>query len=225
MNTYQVLIIEDDLRIRKELAVFLEKNGYSCSVVEDFSSLAKNIPLEGNQMVLLDLNLPGIDGFFICKKIREVSTIPIIILTSSDTQIDELTALNLGADSFIAKPYHPQILLAQMASVLRRAYPSQVGDSIVGKSYEILLAKSSLRTLQKEVELTKNELRIFLALHEAKGNIVSRDELMLALWNSDLFVDDNTLTVNVNRLRGKLETIGLSEIIETKRAQGYRLRE
>jgi DNA-binding response OmpR family regulator len=164
------------------------------------------------------------DGYYICRELRKRSDVPIIVVTSRDSEIDELTAMNLGADDFVTKPYNTQILIARISSVLKRAYKESISDRLDCGSFVINLSKSSLEYSGSEVGLTKNELKIMTCLFEHKGAIVSRDELMTRLWDSDMFVDDNTLTVNINRLRKKLEACGLENVIETKRGQGYLLR-
>jgi len=208
-----------------ELSVFLESNGFTCTSPQRFDRLVEELDFSLYHLVILDINLPGVDGFFLCRKIRAVSDVPVIVVTSRDTELDELTAMNLGADDFVTKPYHPQILLARIASVLKRAYRENTADRdrVHCGSFDILLSRSTILYKGTETELTKNELRILCALQEHIGEIVPRDELMTQLWNSDLFVDDNTLTVNVNRLRSKLAEIGLTDVIETRRGLGYLL--
>jgi len=222
----RLLIVEDNPRIRMELSVFLESNGFLCTAPQSFENLAGETDFTSLHLVLLDINLPGIDGFFLCRKIRALSEVPIIVVTSRDTELDELMAMNLGADDFITKPYHPQILLARITSVLKRVYreTSSDRDRVTCGSFDLILSRSVILYKGRETELTKNELRILSALQEHLGKIVSREDLMTQLWNSDLFVDDNTLTVNVNRLRAKLAEIGLSDVIETRRGMGYLLK-
>lgn len=176
------------------------------------------------QLVLLDINLPVYDGYYICRELRKRSDLPIIVVTSRDSEIDELMAMNLGADDFVTKPYNTQILLARISSVLRRAYRESVTDRLDCGSFVINLSKSVLEHKGIETELTKNELKILTCLFEQRGAIVSRDKLMTRLWDSNMFVDDNTLTVNINRVRKKLEESGIGDVIETKRGQGYLLR-
>lgn len=224
-DDYRLLIVEDNPRIRMELSVFLESNGFTCTVPQHFDRLVEEMDFSLFHLVLLDINLPGVDGFYLCRRIRAVSDVPVIVVTSRDTELDELMAMNLGADDFVTKPYHPQILLARIASVLKRAYREKTADRdrVHCGSFDILLSRSTILYKGMETELTKNELRILCALQEHIGEIVPRDELMTQLWNSDLFVDDNTLTVNINRLRSKLAEIGLTDVIETRRGLGYLL--
>ena len=216
-----IYIVEDDAQLRAELIKLLEKYGYSCKSSDDFAHMPEVILQAAPQLVLLDLNLPVYDGFYICRELRKKSAVPVIVVTSRDGDADELMSMNLGADDFIAKPYNPQILLARIAAVLKRAYPEQAPASIAYKGLELDLAKSTARGPLGETELTKNELRILSTLLASRGRIVARDEIMNVLWQSDEFVDDNTLTVNINRLRRKLETIGVTDYLTTKRGQGY----
>lgn len=217
----KIFIIEDDKKIREELSTFLSKNGYICEAPWEFESVIEDIIYKKPELVLLDINLPVFDGYYICREIRKHSEVPIIVVTSRDTELDELMALNLGADDFITKPYNTQILLAHISSVLKRASKETITDRIDCGSFVINLSRSTIEYNGKEFELTKNELKILTLLYENKGVIVSRDELMTYLWNSDMFIDDNTLTVNINRLRKKLDDAGLGQVIETKRSRGY----
>lgn len=216
-----IYIIEDDKKIREELSAFLMKNGYRCHAPCEFEFIIDDALNKKPDLILLDINLPSIDGYYICREIRKKSDVPIIVVTSRDTEIDELMAMNLGADDFIAKPYNTQILLAHISSVLKRTSRDTLSDKIDCGNFQINLSKSSIIYNCAEYELTKNELKILVCLYENRGTIVSRDDLITHLWNSDMFIDDNTLTVNINRLRKKLEDIGLDQVIETKRGRGY----
>lgn len=217
----KILIIEDDKKIREELSTFLSKNGYAPETPDEFEDIIGNALSKDFGLILLDINLPCYDGYYICREIRKKSEVPIIVVTSRDSEIDELMAMNLGADDFITKPYNTQILLAHISSVLKRASKEIVSDIIDCGDFRINLSRSTFEYGDIEYELTKNEMKILSSLYEKKGTIVSRDDLMMSLWNSDMFVDDNTLTVNINRLRSKLESAGLKETIETKRGRGY----
>lgn len=219
--TKKIFIVEDDPIIRRELSVFLSKNGYLCEAPDSFDSIMETICAADPDLVLLDINLPTLEGFYICRELRRLSDLPIIVVTSRDTELDELTALNCGADDFITKPYNTQILLAHISSVLKRASREAPATQMDCGSFTVNLSRSTFMYQDKEYELTKNELKILALLYERRGTIVGRDELMTQLWNSDLFIDDNTLTVNVNRLRSKMEEAGLGQIIETKRGRGY----
>jgi DNA-binding response OmpR family regulator len=170
-------------------------------------------------LVLLDINLPHIDGYHICKEVRKSSDVPIIIVTSRNSEFDELMSMNFGADDFVTKPYNTQILLARINSLLRRT--NQVADTISCKGLQLNLSDSSMTYETTKLELTKNEIKILHLLMINENTIVKRDAIMDALWQSNEFIDDNTLTVNINRLRKKLETVGLKELLKTKRGQGY----
>ncbi|WP_294350207.1 response regulator transcription factor [uncultured Clostridium sp.] len=217
----KIFIIEDDKKIREELAIFLNRYGYTCSYSENF----KNIVIEAlnaeAQLILLDINLPMFDGYYVCREIRKKSNVPIIVVTSRQSEMDELMSMNLGADDFITKPYNTQILLARISSVLKRTYHNNESEILSYKGVNLNLAQSTVCYEDKKVELTKNESRILNLLLKKKEIIVSRNEIMDFLWQSDEFIDDNTLTVNVNRLRKKLESIGVSDMLQTKRGQGY----
>lgn len=218
----KIFIIEDEKKIRDELSIFLKNNGYEVVIEEKFENVVEEIEKSGADLVLLDLNLPGNDGYYICKSLRKVSNIPIIIVTSKNTEIDELMSMNFGADDFVTKPYNTQILLARIESILKRVNRiSKISNIIEYGKVTLDISRGMIKVNDKIVELTKNELKILSFLLERRGTIVSRDELMRYLWDSEMFVDDNTLTVNINRLRKKLEELGVSNYIETRRGQGY----
>ena len=165
--------------------------------------------------------MPYYDGYYICREIRKASNVPIIVVTSRNSEIDELMSMNLGADDFITKPYNTQILLARISSIIRRAYQNVESEVFEFRRLKYNMSTSEMEFDDKKIELTKNESRILATLIRNKEKIVSRNELMKALWQSDEFVDDNTLTVNINRLRKKLEEIGAKDYLQTKRGQGY----
>lgn len=218
----KVLIVEDDEKLRNELEIFLNKNGYEANSIKSFENTIENIIKEKADLILLDINLPNIDGEYILKEIRKVSEIPIIIITSRDNEIDELLSINYGADHYITKPFNIQILLAKIASVLRRTKNAGVSqEKIDCKEFILNISKSILQKEEKEIELTKNEFRILRYLVQNRGKIVSREEIMECLWDSESFIDDNTLTVNITRLRNKMEELDLKDMIETRRGQGY----
>ena len=218
-----ILIVEDDEKLRTELGIFLGNNGYSIKYMDKFDNTISEILNSKCDLILLDINLPGCDGQYICKEIRKTSDIPIIIITSRDTELDELISINYGADDFVAKPFNLQILLASIASILKRV--NKTGNEKINCNEFILnTSKSTIEKENKEVELTKNEFKILYYLVSKRNKIVSRDEIMTYLWEGEMFVDDNTLTVNINRLRKKLQDIDLKDIIETKRGQGYILK-
>lgn len=219
----KIVIVEDDKTLSEELGVFLSNNGYEAESL--FMYTVESILSKSPDMVLLDISLPGTDGLFLCKEIRKKSEVPIVMITSKDTEITELMSMNQGADDFVAKPFHTQILLARIEAILKRVYKEDHQSNQVNLGDFCLdMAKGTIHSDKDEVELTKNELKILICLSEKKNQIVSRENMMSFLWDSEMFVDDNTLTVNVNRLRGKLEQIGASGVIETKRGMGYLLR-
>lgn len=218
----KILIVEDDKKLREELIKYLRNNMYEAEGLNNFSNSIEDILKFNADLVLLDINLPNIDGEYILKELRKVSNVPIIMITSKDTELDELISLNYGADQYVTKPFNLQILLAKIASLLRRSASfSSNQNKIEMQDFILNLSKSSLEKGKKEIELTKNELKILHFLVSKRGQIVSREEIINYLWDSESFIDDNTLTVNMTRLRGKLEEIGLGKNIETKRGQGY----
>lgn len=215
------MVIEDNEKIRSELCEFLGKNGYEASAPDDFHHTLDIIKSSKPDLLLLDLNLPVVDGHYICREVRKDNNLPIIVVTSRDSQMDELISMNLGADDFVTKPYNLQILLARISRVLQRSYEQNTGNTLTIKDIVLDISKTALSYQQKTVDLTKNELRIIHCLFQNKNKIVSRNELMQHMWDCDLFVDDNTLTVNINRLRKKLEYLMLDDLIVTKRGLGY----
>lgn len=220
----KIFIIEDDEKLRNELRDFLCRNGYEAECLEEFGHTKDAIQNSGADLVLLDIGLPVEDGQYICKEVRKESDIPIIMITSKNTDLDELLSMNYGADDFVAKPFNTQILLARIAAILKRVNKgSQAAESISCGSFVLDTARGVVRAQENEVELTKNELKILNYLAVRRGMIVSRDALITYLWDSEMFVDDNTLTVNITRIRNKLERIGVCGVIQTKRGQGYLL--
>ena len=216
----KIIIVEDTEKIRNELKEFLSKYGYDVKVPKDFKNIINYIFEENPDLILLDINLPVFDGYYICREIRSKSDVPIIIVTSRDSEMDELMSMNLGADDFITKPYNTQILLARISSILRRVNSSS-SQLLMHNGLNLNLSSGSISYNNNISELTKNELKILNYLILNKEKIVSRDELMEYLWSSEAYVDDNTLSVNVTRLRKKLEEIGLKNVIETRRVLGY----
>jgi len=217
----KLFIIEDDIVLRTELISLLESYNYSCETSDDFKNIISEAVDSNADLILLDINLPYYDGYHVCREIRKISDVPIMVVTSRNNDMDELMSMNLGADDFITKPYNIQILLARIAAILKRTNQKNYSSEIEYKGLTLSMAKSTVYYESKEVELTKNELRILSVLMQNANSIISRDDLMDELWQSDEFVDDNTLTVNVNRLRKKLEEIGAADFIKTKRGQGY----
>ncbi|MDV4151531.1 response regulator transcription factor [Clostridium sp. AL.422] len=217
----KIIIIEDTETIREELKIFLTRYGYNVLAPSNFENIVDYILKEDPDLLLLDINLPIFDGYHICREIRKSSNMPIIVVTSRNSEMDELMSMNLGSDDFITKPYNTEILLARIASILRRASGYSPQDIMVYYDLKLNLSNSTITYKDNTVELTKNELRILSCMIKNKGKIVSRDDLMDYMWNSDIFVDDNNLSVNVTRLRKKLDEVGMKENIETKRGLGY----
>ncbi len=218
----KILIVEDDKKLRKELETFLSKNGFDVKGLEKFDNTIEDILKEKADLVLLDINLPYVDGEFVCKEIRKVSNVPIIMVTSRDNEIDELMSLNNGADQYVTKPYNIQILLAKINGLLRRNQNSGRNlEKIDCDGFVLNIAERAIEKNNKKIELTKNEYNILYYLSTHKGKVVSRDEIMDYLWESEEFIDDNTLSVNIKRLRNKLEELGFVDRIETRRGQGY----
>lgn len=215
----KIIIVEDEEKLRNELKKFLETNGYEVILITDFSDTENNIINCNGDLILLDINIPNINGEYICKNIRKIIDTPIIIVTSRNTEIDELISLNNGADDFITKPYNSELLLARINRLIERQTVST--EKIYYKDICLNISKSILTKDDIVIDLSRNELKIFYYLLKNIGKIVSRDEIMDYLWDNNEFVDDNTLTVNINRLRGKLSSITTEEIIFTKRKMGY----
>lgn len=216
----KIFIIEDEEKIKVELSTFLERYGYKTKTVKNFENVVCEALDYNPTLILLDINLPYYDGYYICKEIRKRSNVPIIMVTSRDSDVDELMSMNLGADDFITKPYNTQILLARIASIIRRTY-NKDSEVFEYKNLKYNLSQSEAEFNGKKIDLTKNESKILYVFMKNKQKIVSRDNIMKELWQSDEFVDDNTLTVNINRLRKKLEEIGATNYLQTKRGQGY----
>mgnify|MGYP004456221615 FL=1 len=227
----QIVIVEDDEGIRKELKRLLENAFYQVTVIESFTDVAGQIRVlcPTADLVLLDLNLPGESGFDVCRKLREYSDIPIIFLTSRTDSMDELTGILNGADDYITKPFNPPILLARIGVVLKRTTSKNAVKStndtihLEYKGVTLNLAGAYVEHAGKKTDLTKNELKILHLLYQKKGEIVPRMDMIEYLWDNEVFIDDNTLSVNVTRLRNKLSEIGVKDFIETKRGMGYRI--
>ena len=222
---YKILIVEDDEKLRDELEIFLKNNGYKAESLKSFKNTLNDLLEIKPDLLLLDINLPGADGEFLCKEIRKKSNMPIIIVTSRDNEIDELLSLNNGADHYITKPFNIHILLAKISSLLRRtSMVTENSDIIDDKDFILNINKSTIQKGEKCIELTKNEFRILKYLVQNRDKIVTREEIMECLWESEDFIGDSTLTVNITRVRNKLEELGLKELLETKRGQGYILK-
>lgn len=216
-----VLIIEDEEAIRQELVTLLERNGYNTFYFDDFRNLAERI-IEGDyDMVLLDINLPGVDGGSVLRDIRRSSDVPVIMVTSKDTEMDEVLCMSFGADDFISKPYNPSILLLHMEAILKRNNKKPKNNEFCLGNVKLDPSRGVLMVNNDSFNLSKNEIGILSYMLEHSGVIVSRDDFMSYLWDSEEFVDDNTLTVNINRVRKKLSDAGADINIITKRGQGY----
>lgn len=223
MSSQKILIIEDDPVIRTQLQTLLTGNGYEVFVVEDFSQVIGTVKKVQPHLILLDIRLPGEDGFSLCSRIRAFSEVPVIFVTSCNTDMDELNSIMLGGDAFITKPYHTAILLAKIASLLKRACPGGRSESLCWQGAALHPESSTLEYEGKKAELTKNEMRILHYLFCHAGEICARADIIEYLWDNQMYVDDNTLSVNVRRIREKLSAIGLTDFVKTRHRQGYTL--
>lgn len=218
---HKILLVEDDEVIRQQVKKILEQWEYEVVLVEDFMEVLSLFVKEEPHLVLMDIGLPLFNGYHWCQEIRKVSKVPIMFLSSRDQAMDIVMAINMGGDDFVTKPFDQNVLLAKIQGLLRRSYEFGKDQSLLEYMGVILNLKAMDLVYQGEVvSLTKNEFQILQVLFERSGNIVSREDLMKELWNSDFFIDDNTLSVNVARLRKKLEAVGLKDFIETKKGVG-----
>lgn len=222
---YKLLIVEDDRTISSIMEDTLGRWGYKTEKVTDFSDILAAFTAFEPHMVLMDINLPYYDGFYWCAKIRELSNIPVIFISSRDSDSDKIRAIAQGGDDYIEKPFSMDLLIAKISAMLRRAYSYSDQNLNVLQYRELLLNLERLQIYycEKEAELTKNECRILSLLIRNHGNLVTRTRMMKDLWEDESFVDENTLTVNVNRLRRKLAEIGLGDVVKTIKGEGYRL--
>ncbi len=217
-----IMIVEDDPVIREELTFLLENENYQVLPVTDFETLLEQVRSATPDLVLLDLGLPGRDGLSLCAAIRKIA--PIIVVTSRNSALDELQALNLGSDDYVTKPYNIPVLLARIKAVLRRnGSESAEPDILKAAGLTLSLTKGAVTAAGQTAELTRNELKILAHLMAHAGEIVARGDLIEALWDSQIYIDDNTLSVNVTRLRTKLEELGMPDVIKTRRGMGYQL--
>lgn len=225
MAGYKVMIVEDDEVIADMVCSALEKWDFTAVIARDFKNIALFAAEEQPDLILLDINLPFYNGFYWCSKIREASKVPVVFLSSADDNMNIVMAMNMGGDDFIAKPFDMNVLIAKINAVLRRsyAYPEQ-SSVITAEGLVLNLADASVAFRGERAELTKNELRILKLFMEQAGKMVSRDTIMTYLWDDEEFVDDNTLTVNITRIRKKLKQIGADEMIRTKKGIGYLLK-
>lgn len=219
---YKILIVEDDPVIASLLEDGLKKWSFEAFHITDFMKVTEGFVQYQPHLVLLDISLPFYNGYYWCNEIRKISKVPIVFLSSHTENMDIIMAMNMGADDYVTKPFSLEIVAAKLQAVLRRTYSYYADISTLAIGNVILNLNDTTITYEdKKLELTKNEYKIMQTLMEHKNNVVSRDQLMKKLWDSDSFIDDNTLTVNVNRLRKKLEDFGLSDFINTKKGLGY----
>ena len=217
-----IVIVEDERVLREELSVLLQNAGYQVKCITEFQEVAKQLKESKADLILLDINLPGVNGEVILQDFRKTSDVPVIMLTSRIDEMDEVLSMSFGADDYITKPYNPTILLLRISAVLKRGRKeSQV---VTYRDLEVSTVKGSLIRGEEEQVLTKNEMIIFHFLLEHTGEIVSRDDLMTALWDNEEYLNDNALSVNISRLRTKLADLGVDDAIETRKKQGYILK-
>lgn len=219
----KILLIEDDLDLSKQLSLSLNKWGFSVELIVDFSNIVEEFTEKQPNLIIMDVNLPYYDGFYWCEKIREISKVPIIFLSSRDSNMDLIMGINNGGDDYITKPFSIEVLITKINAILRRSYDYTFSDSIIYYKDTILdMEKCTFKYEDNIIDLTKNEMKILSILIKNKGKVVSRDKIMMSLWNDDEFVSDNTLTVNVTRLRTRLkDELGLNDFIKTKKGIGY----
>ncbi len=219
---YQILIVEDDKTIESNLITSLLKWGFKASGITDLANVITEFTNQNPQIVLMDISLPFYNGYYWCSEIRKISKVPIIFISSNSDNMDIVMAINMGGDDFITKPFSMEIVVAKVQALLRRAYDYRPETNNVEHKGAVLnLSDASLYYNNEKIDLTKNEFRILQVLLENKNEVVSREKIMKKLGDSDSFIDDNTLTVNLNRLRKKLEANALTNFIETKKGLGY----
>lgn len=220
---YKILIVEDDKALCNNIKEGISKWNFEGVAAQNFEDILQEYAKHSPHLVIMDINLPYFDGFYWCRKIRDISNVPIIFLSSRDSSMDIVMAVNMGGDDYVTKPFSMDILLAKMQVLIRRTYSYGQNDGqIIECDGTILNINDGTLTYNGEnIDLTKNEFKILHILMRNRGKIVSRDRIMRALWESEYFISENTLTVNVNRLRNKLEDIGLKDFIVTKKSQGY----
>ena len=218
----KILIVEDDTSISEELKNLLDNAGFNGVILKDFENSFEKIKKENPDLILLDINIPKLNGEMLLQKIRKESNVPIIMVTSKNTETDEVLSMSYGADDYITKPYNPTILLLRINAIFKRM--ENKSDTLTYNELEIDPKKGIIKNEKEEIILTKNEMIIFTFLLANKGNIVTRDELMTDLWNNDSYINDNALNVNISRLRTKLKDFGYEDAIETRKGQGYILK-
>ena len=218
----RIYIVEDDRSIREELAELLRNSGYEAENLTDFSNSKAEFLSARADLILMDINIPNLNGEELLKEIRRECDTPVIMVTSRTSETDEVLSMSYGADDYITKPYNPTILLLRISAVLKRAAGTAAVQTYNG--LQVNDAKGSLTDGSREMTLTKNEMIIFRFMLDRQGSIVTRDDLMTALWDNEEFVNDNALTVNISRLRSKLAELGCEDAIETRKKQGYILK-
>ncbi len=224
VDMYKILIIEDDAVISEQVSKYLSRWGYETACAEDFENILPQFVSYDPQLVLLDIGLPFYNGYYWCGEIRKLSQVPVVFVSSASDNMNIVMAMNMGGDDFIVKPFDLEVLLAKVQAILRRTYAFQNQSAVMEHRNAILnLADMSLLYQGAKLELSKNEFRILQLLYENAGKTVSRETIMKRLWDNECFVDDNTLTVNMNRLRRKLEEAGIHDFIVTKKGVGYQL--
>lgn len=219
----KIMIIEDEPAVRDELTLLLENEGYQALPVTDFTDIPKQAARYAPDLILLDIGLPGRDGVAVCSDIRKNTGVPIIFVTSRDSAMDELRALSLGGDDYITKPYNVLVLLARIKVILRRSGGMPEPDILEAKGLRVNLTKGTVSACGQTTELTRNELQILAHLMNHAGEIVARTDLIEVLWDNQIYIDDNTLSVNMTRLRSKLGALGMPDCIRTRRGMGYQL--
>ena len=219
----KVMIVEDDQAIRELLAESLKKWNFEVAVLKSFENVLEDFLQEQPAIILLDINLPLFDGFYWCNKIREVSQVPIIFISSRDSHMDMIMAMNMGGDDFIQKPFDTEVLIAKIRALLRRSYSYTETQTNVLEHQGVMLNLNDLKVYyeEKKIELTKTEFVILHLLMKNAGSIVSRNKIMRTLWKHEQFIDNNTLSVNITRLRKKLSQLGIENFITTKKGEGY----
>ncbi|WPC39597.1 response regulator transcription factor [Clostridium sp. JS66] len=224
---YNIMIIEDDKKLDNLVRNHLEKYGYKTCSVDDFSNIKNEFIKNNPHLVLMDINLPLYDGFYWCRDIRTISNVPIIFLSARNSDMDQVMAIENGGDDYITKPFSYDVLIAKIKGVIRRVYGSY-SESSLSEIFEsnglfLYLNQNVVEYKSKKVELSKKEFQLLYSLLKNENKIVSRESLLEVLWNDIDFVDDNTLSVNMTRVRKRLEEIGITNVIETKRGQGYKI--
>jgi len=218
----KILIIEDDLDLALEMKRTLEHWQFDVRLTKAFNQIIETFLEYEPMIIILDINLPFFDGFYWCEKIRQISTVPIIFLSSRDSNLDLMMAIHHGGDDYLTKPVSSDILVTKINAIMRRTYDYVSNSNLVYLDNLVVdFEKGTLKHNNQTLELTKNEMRILTTLIKQKGKIVTREQLMMNLWNDDEFISDNTLTVNVNRLRARLKEIGIDDFIQTKKGIGY----